>query len=92
MRLLFLSTILLIPGAAPAAAPMPIRDTPVFSPNSNQPADCPATSRYEAGKRGTKPHAQKLNELPAADAYKTVYRKIGGCEVPIIVRYGVGGR
>jgi hypothetical protein len=92
MRLLFLSTILLIPAAVPAAAPMPIRDTPVFNPNASQPANCPATSRYEAGKRGKTPQARKLNELPAADVYRTVYRKIGGCEVPIIVKYGVGGR
>jgi hypothetical protein len=42
--------------------------------------------------RGKRLGVQKLNELPAADLYKTVYRRIGGCEVPIIVRYGVGGR
>ena len=70
----------------------PISDMPVVNPRENQPAACPPTSRYEASRRGKKPDARKLNELPAADLYKTVYRRIGGCDVPIIVRYGVGGR
>ena len=70
----------------------PISDMPVVNPRENQPATCPATSRYEASRRSKKPGAHKLNELPAADLYKTVYRRIGGCEVPIIVRFGVGDR
>ena len=92
MRLLFLSMFALIPVALPAATPFQVRDTPVFNPNASQPANCPATSRYEAAKRGKTPQAKKLNQLPAADAYKAVYRKIGGCEVPIVVQYGIGGR
>jgi hypothetical protein len=32
-----------------------------------------------------------LNQLPAADMYNAVYRRVGDCEVPIIVRYNVGG-
>ena len=78
--------------AATAAAPFPARDTPVINPNSGQSANCPATSRYEASRRGKTLRAQKLNQLPMADAYRAVYRRIGGCEVPIIVRYGIGGR
>ena len=70
----------------------PVADMPVVNPRHGQPAICPPTSRHEAMRRGKRPGAQKLNELPAADLYKTVYRRIGGCEVPIIVRYGVGGR
>jgi hypothetical protein len=92
MRLLFLSLFVLIPAAAPAASPTPIRDTPVFNPNANQRANCPATSRYEAAKRGKTPQARKLNQLPAADAYKAVYRRVGGCVAPIVVQYGIGGR
>jgi hypothetical protein len=65
---------------------------PIMNPKAGQPATCPATSRYEASGRNTKPKAQKLNELPDADAYRAVYRRIGGCEVPIIVKYGVAGR
>jgi len=31
------------------------------------------------------------DEIPA-DLYKAVYRRIGRCEAPIIVKYGVAGR
>ena len=78
-------------GAA-AASPAPIGDMPVINPKAGQPANCPATSRYEASGRGKTPRAQKLNELPDADVYLTVYRKIGRCEAPIIVKFGVVGR
>jgi hypothetical protein len=78
--------------AALIAAPQPVGDMPVISPNANQPANCPATSRYEASKPGKLPKVQKLNELPDADVYRAVYRRIGQCEAPIIVKYGVIGR
>jgi hypothetical protein len=78
--------------AALIAAPQPVGDMPVISPKADQPANCPATSRYEAGKRGKTPRAQKLNELPDADLYRAVYRRIGQCEVPIILKFGVVGR
>ena len=78
--------------AAAGASAEPIGDMPTLNPNAGQPSNCPVTSRYEASGRNKKPKAQKLTELPDADAYRTVYRRIGGCEVPIIVKYGVGGR
>ena len=74
-----------------AASLQPIGDMPVISPKAGQPANCPATSRYEASKRGSAPRAQKLNELPDADVYRAVYRRIGRCEAPIIVKFGVVG-
>lgn len=69
----------------------PTSDMPVIDPNGPAAAICPPTSRYEAARRGGKLRMQKLNELPAADMYNAVYRRVGGCEVPIIVRYNVGG-
>ena len=78
--------------AAAAASPEPIGDMPVINPKADQPATCPATSRYEASRRGKTPRAQKLNELPDADVYSAVYRRIGKCEAPIIVKFGVSGR
>ena len=75
-----------------AASAEPARDMPVVNPRAGQPANCPATSRYEASRRGKTPRAQKLGELPDADAYKAVYRRIGGCEVPVVVKFGVSGR
>lgn len=71
---------------------MPAADMPIINPNASQPANCPAISRYEAARRGTTPKARKLGELPDADMYKAVYRRIGRCEVPIVVKYGVSGR
>jgi hypothetical protein len=78
--------------AALIAAPQPVGDMPVINPKADQPANCPATSRYEAGKRGKALSVQKLNELPDADVYRAVYRRIGQCEAPIIVKFGVVGR
>ncbi len=84
--LLFIS-VMMAASAAPAA------DMPVGNPKAGQPANCPATSRYEAMRRGnSSPKAHRLAQLPDADAYKAVYRKIGGCEAPVIVRFGVSGR
>ena len=78
--------------AAAAATSQPAADMPIINPKSGQPATCPATSRYEASKRGKLPKAQKLIELPDADAYSAVYRKIGRCEAPIVVKFGVSER
>ena len=83
---------LLLAAAAFLAAPQPIGDMPTINPKENQPGNCPATSRYEASKRGKALRMQKLNELPDADLYRAVYRKIGQCEAPIIVKFGVVGR
>ena len=92
MRLLILSLLLLIPVAATTAPFGPARDMPVFNPKASERANCPATSRYEASRRGKTLKVQKLGELPDADLYKAVYRRIGQCEAPIIVKYGVAGR
>ena len=78
-------------AAAASAPPQPVRDMPVIGPRASQQANCPATSRYEASRRGRTPKAQKLNQLPDADIYSAVYRRVGGCEAPIIVKYGVAG-
>ena len=75
-----------------AASASPAADMPTINPKANRPASCPATSRYEASRRGKAPKAQRLTELPDADLYKAVYRRIGRCEAPIIVKYGVAGR
>jgi hypothetical protein len=76
--------------AAPAAAPQPVGDMPVVNPNAGSAATCPPISRYEAMKRGGRLSPQHLDELPAADMYKAVYRRVGGCVTPIIVGYGLG--
>ena len=69
--------------ASSSAAATPITPTP-------KPAECPATSRFEASQRGGAGLFSRLGDLPAADAYKAVYGHDGRCEVPIIVRYNIG--
>ena len=44
-----------------------------------------------AARRGGKLPPSLLTQLPAADMYNAVYRRVGGCEVPIVVKYGVSG-
>jgi hypothetical protein len=79
-------------AAAGAASATPARNTPVVNPNGAASAVCPPTSRYEAARRGGKLPPSLLSQLPAADLYRAVYRRVGGCEVPMIIRYNVGGR
>jgi hypothetical protein len=52
---------------------------------------CPRTTSMYAWDRSQSVQPQKLTELPDANAYATVFRRIGGCEVPVVVRYGVSG-
>ena len=73
-----------------AAALSPTGAMPVVNPNGNAPATCPPISRYEAAKKGGKLGKRDLNSLPAADLYKSVYRRIDGCVVPVIAGYGFG--
>ena len=91
MRLLFLAFGIAVSSSAFGAQPFPTGDMPTLDPNAGSPKSCPPTSRYEAARRGAKLGAHKLTELPAADLYLSVYRRIGGCEVPIIARYNIGG-
>ena len=53
---------------------------------------CPQTTAVHAWTPDRKLAPRRLSELPPANAYKAVYRKVGGCEVPVIVKYGIGGR
>ena len=84
MRVLLLIAVVAL--VAPAAAAQPGFG---LQPGADS-ANCPATSRYEASRRNKAPKARKLTDLPAADAYLTVWRKVGACEAPIIVRYDIG--
>ena len=81
---------LLLLAAAATAAPLPaVTHSSRFTP---QGAHCPQAVQYYAWQRGRKMEPRKLAELPDANAYKAVYRRVNGCEVPVVVRYGVTGR
>lgn len=75
---------LLLAGVSPAVAHS---STPLA-----QAPDCPRTTAMHAFDRSKPLKPQKLGELPPANAYKAVYRLVRGCEVPVVVKYGVGGR
>ena len=86
MRLLAIAVLALLPGAVDAG-PVAWRTLP-------QPpaADCPQTTAHHAfdPKQPLKP--RKLAELPPANAYSAVLRHDGKCEVPVVIKYGVGER
>jgi hypothetical protein len=55
-------------------------------------AQCPRTTAQLAVQRDKKLVPRHLSELPPANLYKAVYRRVGGCEEPVIVRYDIGRR
>lgn len=98
MRVAFLAAILALPASAASAPAVnaPAGDMPVFEAGpSADDESCPPISRYHIARRkagrDAPLEARKLAELPVADMYMAVDRRIGGCNVPIIARYGIGG-
>ena len=89
MRLLVAAVLTLLPAGAGAVA---LQNAPVGRAPPPGSAGCPQTTSYYAYRDGgpIKPH--KLSELPPANVYSAVFRRIGGCEVPLVVKYGVGSR
>lgn len=85
------------PSASPEPViPMPQQqyapgEMPVLNPNAPVGKACPPTSRTEAARRGGRLGIQHLNELPAADMYVAVDRRVEGCMAPIITRFDIGG-
>ncbi len=59
---------------------------------TNRTAACPRTTSVYAWRQAEPLQPRKLTELPPANAYSAVYRRIGGCEVPVVVKYGVNNR
>ncbi|MEO7655195.1 MAG: hypothetical protein ABIS23_05875 [Sphingomicrobium sp.] len=84
-----LLTLIIAASAFPAAAANQAHGP---SPLDAKSATCPRTASVHALDRNRKPVPRKLTELPRANAYSAVLHTVEGCEVPIVVRYGVGGR
>jgi hypothetical protein len=89
MRLLIVA-LLMLPSAAGAAS---LQGIPVVRgaqhPSS---AECPQTTKHYAYRDDNRLSPRKLTELPPANAYSAVYRHIGQCEAPIVVKYRLGYR
>lgn len=91
MRLSALAvSIVIVSAPASGADPRLAGNMPVVNPNGPTNGKCPATKPHYATKKGGNVLSRKLSELPPAVHYKTAYRRIDGCEVPIIAGYGIG--
>jgi hypothetical protein len=65
---------------------------PVRPPLLTSTADCRRTLPSYADREGQPLRPHKLAELPPAHGYSAVFRQIGGCEAPIVIKYRVGGQ
>ena len=86
MRLLVAALIASMAGPA-AAVSIQAPQSPFAPTQANR--ECPRTTSVYAFQTDKNVKPRKLTELPDANAYSAVLRRIGGCEVPIVVRYGV---
>jgi len=77
---------LLLLAALSGASPL------ITLPPAQSAAKCPRTTSVYAFRQGQPLQPRKLGELPDANAYKAVYRTVGGCEVPVLVKYSVSRR
>lgn len=85
MRPIVILAAFALPGAAPSpavqlAAPMPQNDPFAVA------RGCPETPMSLARKRGAKPEAQRLGELPPAQTFMAVDRRVDGCAAPMLMR------
>jgi hypothetical protein len=89
MRLLIVA-LLMLPSAAGAVR---VQGAPDVK-NARHPssAECPQTTKHYAYRDDNRLSPRKLTELPPANAYSAVYRHIGQCEAPIVVKYRLGYR
>lgn len=91
MRLSILAVpFLLMSAPAWSADPRPAGNMPVVTPGGPVNAKCPPISPYHAMKDRRPLTDKKLNELPPGVHYKAAYRRIDGCEAPIVAGYGIG--
>ncbi|WP_300973379.1 hypothetical protein [Sphingomonas sp. LHG3406-1] len=81
MRVLVVLATTALLGAAPAsvqrAAPMPVQ-----SPYADE--RCPDTAMSLARKQGANPRARNLAELPPAQTFMAVDRRVDGCPMPLL--------
>ena len=81
---------LLILAAAVALQGPAVAQSPRTEPSATE--RCPQATRYYAYRDGKKLRPKALTELPDANAYSAVYRLVDGCQVPVVVKYGVSPR
>jgi hypothetical protein len=89
MRFLVAALLSLAPASAGAVA---VEQQNMLKGLPAQAADCPRTTSYYAYNPGAPLKPQKLGELPPANVYAAVFRHDGRCEIPVVIKYGVGRR
>jgi hypothetical protein len=87
MRLLILSAAIVLPASS-AAAPPPHANKPQVTASAANPACTSANARL--ANSPPKPEMKRLDELPSANLSLAVMREVGGCNEPVVVRYGYG--
>lgn len=107
MRILILVGTALVAASAASSEPQSSTvsgfKTPVITPGgpkqgrAPQPdgptgLTCPKTTAHQAMGKGRPLAGQNLADLPPANHYKAVYRRVDGCEVPVVVGYGIGAK
>ena len=91
MRLLLSAGIMLLSASSVQAEPATPQGMRQLGIEKNA-AGCPPLSRFHASQNASRIAPRQLTESPAADAYRAVLRSDGRCQVPVIVKYHVGGR
>ncbi len=86
MRLLIAALLVSVAGPAATAA---VQTPDGRAPFTRTARNCPQTTSAYAFQADKSVKPRKLTELPDANVYSAVLRRIAGCEVPVIVRYGV---
>lgn len=83
MRLMLLLAAAPLFGAAPPVATQPAAPMPVQNPYADE--RCPETPMSLARRQGATPDVRKLGELPPAQAFATVDRRIANCPAPMLL-------
>jgi hypothetical protein len=78
-----LAALPLLGAAPPAAVIEPAAPTPVQNPYAEE--RCPETPMSLARKRGDREGARRLGDLPPAQAFAAVDRRVDGCAAPMLL-------
>ena len=92
MRLVAVLAALPLLGAAPKAEVSRSAQQPTVQPAAPMPVQspyaderCPETPMSLARKQGANPRARPLNELPPAQTFMAVDRRVSGCAAPMLM-------
>ncbi len=83
MRLIVVLAALPVLGAAPPSAVRPAAPMPVQNPYADE--RCPDTPMSLARRLGERAEPRKLGDLPPAQSFAAVDRRIDGCAAPMLM-------